>query len=184
MPRKRRGRYKQQLTVPMILAWADAYHRKHGTWPHSKAGLIEGTGNETWRGVDFALTEGNRGLRTRISLVALLRQNRGIYSGREALNEKMIFKWAKAQYQRTGRWPKYDDRMVVEAPVSTWNAVNDALIIGRRGLPPGSSLEELLLKHGVSPEIYKQRRPYTRRRPSKRPRPGKNRRTSQRRSRG
>ncbi len=49
MPRKQR-RTSTPLTIEQILAWADAYRHKQGTWPDKIAGAIDGT-TESWSGV-------------------------------------------------------------------------------------------------------------------------------------
>jgi hypothetical protein len=60
------------------------------------------------------------------------------------LTVEQILAWADAHHARTGRWPHAGRGAVPEAPGLTWNAVNLALYYGRRGLPGGSSLDQLL----------------------------------------
>src|SRR5262245_14642034 len=144
MPRKRRN--IKPLTVNQILEWADAYHRKHGIWPEMTSGAIDGT-TESWSGVNFALYRGSRGLRGKSSLSRLLRSRRSAFRCRELLDEETIFRWAKAEFRRTGRWPGSKDGIIHDAPRETWRAVYDALRGGLRGLRGGLSLLKLYTKH-------------------------------------
>ncbi|MEW6253456.1 MAG: hypothetical protein AB1716_22665, partial [Planctomycetota bacterium] len=50
------------LTIPKILAWADAHHRRTGRWPHSDTTEIPEAPGEVWRNVNAALNMGYRGL--------------------------------------------------------------------------------------------------------------------------
>ena len=61
-----------RLTVETILAWADAYHQRRGTWPGQRSGPIAEAFGETWSGVHCALYEGLRGLPGGDSLHQLL----------------------------------------------------------------------------------------------------------------
>lgn len=61
------------LTIPRILAWADAYHRQIGEWPRPESGPIQGSNGETWAAVERALQRGARGLAGGSSLYQLLR---------------------------------------------------------------------------------------------------------------
>lgn len=60
------------LTERMILRWARAYRQTNGRWPHRDAGLIPGTGGETWGGVNMALKRAGRRLPRRTTLSKLL----------------------------------------------------------------------------------------------------------------
>jgi hypothetical protein len=60
------------------------------------------------------------------------------------LTLEQILAWADAHYQRTGRWPTAESGLVGGAPGLTWQAVNQALVRGNRGLPGDSSLARLL----------------------------------------
>src|SRR5258708_7661702 len=152
MPRKRRPDWTQKprLTIAQILGWADEYHCREGTWPHTDAGPIEGTLNETWRGVNFALYLGRRGLTGKSSVAKLLRSHRGVTVRRNPLDEDTIFQWAKAHFQRTERWPTKESGDIRDAPDNTWGAVDEALADGRHALPGGSSLRQLLETHVIT----------------------------------
>src|SRR5207249_616916 len=67
--------------------------------------------------------------------------------GRPPLTVDKILAWADAFRRRTGDWPNTSSGPIEFAPDETWGAVNLALHRGMRGLPPGSSLIELLAEH-------------------------------------
>ena len=46
------------LSVPQILAWANAHFRKTGKWPNRRSGAIEAVPRGKWISVDFALRNG------------------------------------------------------------------------------------------------------------------------------
>jgi hypothetical protein len=142
------------LTEEGILAWADAYHAEHGDWPTADAGQIDESPQETWQGIDGALQRGSRGLDQLrgSSLTRFLAQYRGKRNQANllSLTESLILSWADAHHRRVGRWPIRSTGVIIDAPGETWSAVNSALKMGRRGLPGGSSLAQLLeLNRGV-----------------------------------
>lgn len=51
------------LTEEQILAWADGHYQLKGRWPRKDAGLVPGSWEERWSGIDSALQKGLRGLR-------------------------------------------------------------------------------------------------------------------------
>ncbi len=149
---------KPPLTIPQILAWADAHCERTGTWPVSNSGAIFDCPDETWAAVDHSLREGLRGQPGGSSLPALLAAHRGRpipkrphpYRNRNhlpRLTTQEILAWADAYYQRTGRWPTAKTGPIPEASGETWLAVIKALSCGCRGLPGGSSLARLLNEH-------------------------------------
>jgi hypothetical protein len=62
-------------TEPLILQWAKAHKREHGSWPNRNSGPIPGTHGETWSGVSVALNHAKRGLKRRTSLKKLIDAN-------------------------------------------------------------------------------------------------------------
>ena len=135
-----------RLTVKEVLAWADEHHRHTGEWPHTEAGPIDGTDGEKWKGIDYALRLGTRGLAGGSSLSQLLARHRGVRNIQHLprLTVKQILAWADADHRRTGTWSNSKSGPIPKAPGETWSAVNAALRLGRRGLPGGSSLARLL----------------------------------------
>jgi hypothetical protein len=66
------------------------------------------------------------------------------------LHEEEILAWAGHHRQVTGGWPTADSGEVLAAPGEDWRNVSQALRLGLRGLPGGSSLARLLaLQRGV-----------------------------------
>jgi len=137
------------LTEKQILAWADAHHRRTGSWPKPRrAGIVGATPGDTWRKVDTALRRGARGLRGGSSLARLLAAHRGVRNKGDLppFVLKRILAWADAHHARTAKWPNSWSGPIAEAPGETWSAVNWALTEGLRGLPGGSSLARLLVE--------------------------------------
>jgi hypothetical protein len=69
---------RPRLTINTVLKWADAHHRRVGSWPKCKSGPIPETQGETWASINYALTQGRRGLSGGLSLYLLLAKHRGI----------------------------------------------------------------------------------------------------------
>jgi hypothetical protein len=148
--KRRRGgpdlRYRPVLYLTRILTWADAYHARTGSWPKAVSGSIPEAPGDTWHRIDKALIDGLRGLPGGSSLARLLAERRGVRN-RKALppyTQEQILSWAESHSRRTGDWPSCHAGPIPEAPGETWLAVADALTLGRRGLPGGSSLAQLL----------------------------------------
>jgi hypothetical protein len=138
------------FTVPVILAWADAYQARTGSWPQRRDGPIPERPGLTWRAVHEALLVGRYGLPGGSSLALLLRDRRGRrHKHRQPrLTEEMILAWADAWRQRTGRWPGVRSGEIPGTGGERWVRVNRALSSGHRGLPGGDSLKRLLRRTG------------------------------------
>jgi hypothetical protein len=150
--RRRRGgadlRRRPVLYPARILRWADAFHGRTGRWPHRDSGPVAGSPGDTWARVEKALRDGLRGLPGGDSLARLLARHRGVRN-RKALppyTEAQVLAWADRHFERTGAWPTRPAGAIPEAPGETWHAVDVALSLGRRGLPGGSSLAQLLAR--------------------------------------
>jgi hypothetical protein len=138
------------LTAANILAWADAFFRRHGHWPFNNSGAIPESPGDTWMTIDKALRQGRRGLPGRMSLVQFLNKHRRILAGKtrrprrvpkaKCLSLAQVVSWANAYRQRTGIWPNRESGTIPEADGLCWSAVNSALVRGHRGLPGGLSL--------------------------------------------
>jgi hypothetical protein len=152
LAKRRRVPNKQDLpplSINQILSWADAYHKRTRAWPRCRREPIREAPGLTWIGLDSALREGRRGLPGRVSLARLLAEKRGVRNRqrRPDLTERQILAWADAFHERTARWPNVRrGGSIPDAPGETWQAVHDALYVGLRGLPGGSSLARLLAK--------------------------------------
>ena len=66
----------------------------------------------------------------------------------EALTISKILRMAYDHWHVMNRWPDVHDGPVVGHPGETWAEVNSALEQGTRGLPGGSSLEQMLRTRG------------------------------------
>ena len=60
------------------------------------------------------------------------------------LTVEQILAWAKAHFERTGKWPNPFSGIVIDAPNETWQKIQSALYYGGRGLPGGRTLTQLL----------------------------------------
>jgi hypothetical protein len=139
-------RQRPDLTVEQILTWADRHHACTGKWPTQYSGVVFEAPHESWPRIDAALRDGRRGLPGGSSLPQLLAECRAVRNIHTLplLTEEMILAWADAYLERHDRWPSGESGRIEEAPGETWNAVDLALKVGRRGLPGGSSLAQLL----------------------------------------
>jgi hypothetical protein len=135
------------LSIDEILEWADSHYTRMGTWPTNSSGEIPEAPGETWAVVSGSLQKGQRGLKGGITLSQLLFEERGVHDPMHALlTEGQILEWADDHYERTGRWPTRSSGKLVGCPEERWNAIDQALKGGGRGLSGGSSLSALLQK--------------------------------------
>jgi hypothetical protein len=134
------------LTENGIAAWAREHHRTTGEWPGPGSGPVPGCPGETWAAVNGALRTGRRGLPGGDTLYRLLERRCGVQhpSHLSPLTPRQILAWADQHWRRTGEWPRPCDGPVKESPQERWRAIDGALRTGRRGLPGGSSLAQLL----------------------------------------
>ena len=137
------------LTIQQILQWADANHQLTGRWPTPLSGPVVGAAGETWQAINHALRDGRRGLPGRMSLGKLLAEHRAAARRlkRGPLTVAEILDWADQWRERTGKWPMLTLGLIGSEPALTWQAVDIALRSGNRGLPRGSSLHRLLVRH-------------------------------------
>jgi hypothetical protein len=136
------------LTVAQILAWADDHLRCTGAFPRTDGGPVRANLNESWRAIDRALRDGDRGLPGGDSLPRLLARGRGArnHKALPALTEAQILAWARDHHRRTGTWPTLNSGGVSGAASETWHGIDEALRAGGRGLPGGDSLGRLLAR--------------------------------------
>jgi hypothetical protein len=134
------------LTEAQILAWADTHHQRTGDWPVVASGPVQDFPGETWGNLDASLREGNRGLPGGSSLPQLLARFRGVrnFLSQPPLTKSQILEWADAHKERTGEWPNKESGPIQEETREAWANINRALSLGKRGLPGGSSLAQLL----------------------------------------
>jgi hypothetical protein len=82
-------------------------------------------------------------------LAKLLAKERGVRNIQDLppLAQEQIVAWIAHHYDQTGEWPDQESGSVLNAPGETWSAIDRALKKGRRGLPGGSSLFQLIQKY-------------------------------------
>ncbi len=138
-----------RLTIQQILVWAQAHYQATGTWPKATSGVIAGTRDETWNGIETALRDGLRGLSGGSSLAQVLARFRGVRNEKDLpfFTIEQILAWVDSYHERTGKWPTYRDGLIIDSQGETWNAVHLALRDGTRGLVGGSSLAQLLTQY-------------------------------------
>jgi hypothetical protein len=144
---RRNVRAMPKLTIPQILAWADAYYGRQGCWPTKASGPVAEAPAENWGTINAALRIGRRGLPGRLSLSKLLAEHRDRRpGGKSRLTVRLILEWADWHHERTGDWPGARSGPVRDAPGENWFAVDCALREGLRGLRTHLSLARLLEK--------------------------------------
>jgi hypothetical protein len=74
------------------------------------------------------------------------------------LTVEQILRWADEYHARAGDWPGTAAGPVPASPEVTWVQINDALRLGLRGLPGGSSLAQLLERERGTPARRGRRR--------------------------
>lgn len=153
---------KGDLTIEAIVQSARLFFQETGNLPTNMDGkgiVVPGMHcDETWMAIDGALIKGSRGLEGQTSLSIILQdlRNELISSGdlRARAKEKgdltndQIMTSAVLFFEGNGRFPNHHDGKGVPAPGlhrdETWNAINQALIKGNRGLTGGTTLSQLL----------------------------------------
>jgi hypothetical protein len=137
------------LTITQILTWADAHRQRTGEWPTLKSGPIVDSSGETWHSVNYALKQDRRGLSGGLSLAGLLQHHRGVRynQGQLPLTTEQILRWAEEHWTITGKMPTLESGLVVSAPGEKWRNIDNALKLGLRRLPGGSSLARLVRDH-------------------------------------
>jgi hypothetical protein len=139
----RRAAGTPSLSIPQILAWADAHYMRTGKLPTHCSGSIREAPGESWKKVECALVNGTRGVPAVSSLARLFIAERGP-NYRPDLTIAQILAWASAFHARTGRWPRQTDGPILEAPGESWSGLHYALQTGNRGLPRYRSLARLV----------------------------------------
>jgi hypothetical protein len=137
------------LDKAIIFRWARAHHRRTGEWPGPQSGAIHDAPGETWLAVTDSLQMGRRGLSPGSSLTKLLaehgikRERRRPNRNQPRLDMRRVRSWASAHRRRTGTWPHHYSGAIPGSHGLTWEALDNALRLGLRGLPGGSSLAKL-----------------------------------------
>ena len=134
----------RRLRVEEVLAWADAHHARHGTWPTVESGGIPESGG-SWKAINECLRGGLRGLPGGTTLARFLEEHRGVSVGKgpPRLSEEQVLAWADAHFAAHGKWPEVQSGPV-PGTEEVWANIHEALRSGHRGLSPGQSLAQLL----------------------------------------
>lgn len=135
------------LTYGIIYQWIDAHFERTGRCPDwSSPEKIPGTEGESWRTVEYALREGTRGLSGGESVRHLLRDYATRRPGLPTtpLKKDEILGWAECHHKQFRRWPVRYSGPVRGVAGENWLAIDLALKLGLRGLPHGSSLNQLI----------------------------------------
>ncbi|MFO0958879.1 MAG: hypothetical protein U0800_15865 [Isosphaeraceae bacterium] len=145
-PPNSRRTERPNLSIALILQWADDFHTKTGQWPTAQSRGEHLPPAENWCGINTALKLGRRGLPGGTSLACLLQDERGVRNKQRLprLAIAQILEWADAHFAQTGRWPSYHSQNEGLPAGETWKAINSALGQGLRGLEARSSLAMLL----------------------------------------
>lgn len=140
------------LTEAVIVALADVHFWWTKKWPTRKSGPVVASPvpKETWSRINDALVAGTRGLPGGSSLAQVLATHRQVRNKKALppLTEAEIVAWADAHFARTGVYPSESAGPIAEAPGETWYNVSASLREGCRGFPGGSSVFQVLVKHG------------------------------------
>jgi len=136
---------KPHLRERQIVDWAKAYFRREGRWPSCLSGQVAEAPGETWSGINTALYNGNRGLRSGRTLASFLRQHteKRARTYKPALRYDQIIDWAVSHFERTGVWPNAGSGRVYGQRES-WAAIDASFRIKGRGLLEGGSLSDFL----------------------------------------
>jgi hypothetical protein len=141
------------LTVKQVIEWAKSHHETTGKWPTCHSGQVPPAPGETWRGLDFALRQGRRGLPGGMGLSRFLTLKCGapvLRSEVPRLSNSMILQWADAHHERTGEWPGMNSGAIPEVPGVSWKSLDDRMRRGRHLRGKKTSLCRLLAqKRGV-----------------------------------
>jgi hypothetical protein len=137
------------LTERLILGWADAHFQRTGRWPKHISGAIPEAPGESWGAIHSALYVGRRGFPGGSSLADLLMARRGVRNNQNLprLTIERILQWADEHFERRGKWPAFHSGPVLTATTEHWSGIGRALRLGLRGLPSGTTLHDLLIKH-------------------------------------
>jgi hypothetical protein len=145
----RNRKHLPPLTEEQIVTWARAHHAATGSWPTENSGPVGAAPGEVWGNISQSLREGLRGLPGGDSLARLLARQLHVRNSADVppFSVPQILEWADAHNAKHGHYPKANSGPIKESPRDTWQAVDDALRVGLRGLEAGHSLARLLAEH-------------------------------------
>lgn len=158
------------LTVDQVLHWIDDYRLYAGEFPEARGvEMILGANGETWKDIDRALREGQRGLpsgseactlaefirRHRLSEDKPKRENPVLAN----LNKDAIVAWAREFDRAFGRLPRATDG-AIPGTDETWAGINAAMSDGTRGFEGGLTLRQFLGQYfDTTPRVGRPKNP-------------------------
>jgi hypothetical protein len=97
----------------------------------------------------MALRNARRGLTRKVSLSRLLTEHCGERYNHHLrpVSVREILEWADRYKRRFGKWPTRDSGALPGERNLTWSSLDYALKHGKRGLPGGITLPQLLDEH-------------------------------------
>jgi hypothetical protein len=134
------------LTEELIRKWILDEFTSTGKWPNTRSGKVQVVGvDEAWQSLHNYLVRGGRGLpggQSLTDVVAEVRRQAGL---EVVLTEGLIKQWIRAEYEKTKRWPLASDGdVLVDGVAEKWCNLHLNLLQGRRGLPGGRRLVDLV----------------------------------------
>ena len=138
------------LTLSQILAAIKAYHRRTGEYPNARSGVAIPQMGFTWSMINTRLRRQPYAAHPEANTLArLLGTCCGVPHPKELprLTYKRILELADKHYERTGRYPIPGDNRVLDDPRENWGTIEQSIQLGRRGLPGGWTLRQLLHKY-------------------------------------
>lgn len=136
----------RQLTEPLIREWILQEFLTTQEWPSVKGGPVQVDGvADTWNAIRQAMERGGRGLPGGQSLSDLIEEVRKSIGDPTVLSEATIREWIIKEYEKTKRWPRPSDGQVQAEGINLpWKVVSAYLWVGKRGLPGGRRLGDLI----------------------------------------
>lgn len=134
------------LTIKGIVNWIRTWREENKKNPTVLSGNIPGT-DETWAGIDQALSKGSRGLAGGSSLAKLIEQ---VFGDRNmaslpTLSRKVLSKWVSDwRKSNNGKYPNKNSGAIPGTNGETWANINAAIVDERRGLVGYRSLADFV----------------------------------------
>ena len=159
--RGKRDKFNDPISTETISEWMRSHASRHGKYPSCHTGTVEDAPEENWGSLQTALSAGYRGLPGGSTLAklkqCLIQEGKLLSLGERApYSLETITAWINAYTIHHGTHPTASSGIIVEAPEENWKKVDNALRMGSRGLPGGSSLAKLkqeLIREGKLPDL-------------------------------
>ncbi len=110
---------------------------------------------ETWGGIELALTRCQRGVKKKTSLADLRKKYLGVVNPQD--QAPLTLQWIRKQihlyFRKTGRWPNTQSGGI-SGTTETWQKVASALWGGLRGIENRTTLRDFVTEISGSPRKY------------------------------